>query len=258
MYLVDEQHLAGLKVRQDRGQVPGPLDRGAAGDADRNAELVGDDVGERGLAHAGRSMQRDMVERLAAALRGLDEDPQLTFDRVLVDVFVVGEALRPERRLERSLAVFANARRHIARLLPIAGPRAPVRHARALRTAAAIRSVAVARGTNSASLALRGFSSTWSSLSVRFDTVARNGIPMRSASANLTPAVSSRSSYNTSIPACSKSATSASAAARTVSSFEGSAMTCTWYGATAIGHRMPLSSWCVSTIDWTARPTPMP
>ena len=83
----------------------------------------------------------------------------------------VGEPPAPLDGPSRPLAVLPDAGRHVARLLPVAGRPAGVRHASARRTAPAIRSVAVARDTNSASLALRGFSSTWSSLSVRFDTV---------------------------------------------------------------------------------------
>ena len=37
----------------------------------------GDDLGERGLAEAGRAEEQDVVERLAAALRRLDEDAQV-------------------------------------------------------------------------------------------------------------------------------------------------------------------------------------
>src|SRR5213593_504382 len=164
--------------------------RSPARDTDRHPQLVGDDVRERRLPHPGWAVERDVLKRLAARLRRLDEDAQVAFDLVLIDVLVVRETLRPQRRLQRTLAVLAHRRRHVARLLlhAVAG------QASARRTAPAIRSVAILRGMNSASLALRGFSSTWPSLSVRFDTVARNGMPMRSASANFTPAVSSRSS----------------------------------------------------------------
>src|SRR5207247_11111868 len=137
-----------------------------------------------------RSSDLDVLQRLAAGLRRLDQDPQVALDLVLIDVLVVRKPLWPQRRFERALAVLAHRRRDVAGLLL----HAVADHARARRTAPAIRSVAVARGMNSASLAARGFSSTWSSLSVRFETVARNGMPTRSASANLTPAVSSRSS----------------------------------------------------------------
>src|SRR6185503_15180904 len=219
MDLVDEEHLTGLEVGQDRSEVAGTLDRRPARDTDRHPELMCDDIRERRLPHSGWAIQRHMVERLAACLRRFDQDPQLALDVVLIDVFVVRESLRPKRRLQRALAFLAHRRRDVSGFLVLAD------HARALRTAPAMRSVAVARGIISASLALRGLSSTWSSFSVRFDTVARNGMPIRSASANFTPAVSSRSSYKTSTPACCRSATNASAAVRTASSFDGRAMT---------------------------------
>src|SRR4051794_5607215 len=42
-------------------------------------------------------MQQDMVERLAAALRGMDEDAQILACRLLADELI--EALGPQRRI---------------------------------------------------------------------------------------------------------------------------------------------------------------
>ena len=65
--LVDEQHLALAEAGQYRGQVAGALDRRAAGDPNRRAELGGDDHREAGLAQPGRPGQQDVVRRAIAA-----------------------------------------------------------------------------------------------------------------------------------------------------------------------------------------------
>ena len=71
MDLVDEQHVVRLQVGQQRGQVAGALDHRAGGLAQVDAQLVGDDVRERGLAQARRAEDQHVVERLAALARGL-------------------------------------------------------------------------------------------------------------------------------------------------------------------------------------------
>ncbi len=62
-------------------------------------ELAGEDVGERGLAEAGRSEDERVIERLAAHHRGLHEDLELRLDLLLADV--VGEPLRPDGAIDR-------------------------------------------------------------------------------------------------------------------------------------------------------------
>ena len=124
MHLVDEQHRAIGEVREDRGEVRSALDGGAAGHVDRHSKLARDHVRERGLANAGRAVERDVLQRVAARLRRRDDDPQLLLDRVLVDVLVVAEALRTERGLERAL--LAGQRRggrltDLAQRAPISG-----------------------------------------------------------------------------------------------------------------------------------------
>ena len=61
---------------------------GPGGGSEADSELAGDDLGERGLAEAGRAEEEDMVERVAAALRRLDEDPQILPRRLLADEIV--------------------------------------------------------------------------------------------------------------------------------------------------------------------------
>ena len=87
MDLVDEQHVARLQVGQERGQVAGALEHRTGGLAQVDAQLGGDDVGERGLAQARRTEDQHVIERLAAAARGADEDLELRLYRRLADVF---------------------------------------------------------------------------------------------------------------------------------------------------------------------------
>ena len=110
MDLVDEQDAARFEVREDGREVAGPLHRRTAGRAERHAKLVGDDDRERRLPHPRRPVQRDVLERLVPALRRVDEDAEVRLDLLLIDVLVVGEALRAERGLERAL-LFTRDRR---------------------------------------------------------------------------------------------------------------------------------------------------
>jgi hypothetical protein len=56
----------GFEIGQQRGQVAGALQHRARGLAQVDAQLVGDDVRQRGLAEAGRAEDQHVVERLAA------------------------------------------------------------------------------------------------------------------------------------------------------------------------------------------------
>ena len=90
-----------LEVGEDRRQVLRLLEHRPRGLAQVHAELVGDDVRERRLAEAGRAEQQHVVERLAALPRRADEDLELLARLRLADV--LGEALRPQRPLDRFL-----------------------------------------------------------------------------------------------------------------------------------------------------------
>ncbi len=64
--LVDEQHVAVVEVGEDRGEVTGAFERGAARDAQRDVELGGDDPRQRGLAEPRRAGEEEVVDRLPA------------------------------------------------------------------------------------------------------------------------------------------------------------------------------------------------
>ena len=90
MDFVDEQHVVGLQVRQDRGQVAGVVQDEPGGRADAAAHFPGDDVRDGGLAQAGRAVEDGVVQGFAAAFGRLDADPQRFFHARLAGVVLQG------------------------------------------------------------------------------------------------------------------------------------------------------------------------
>ena len=87
MNFVDEQHVAQLHVRQNRGEIAGALNRRTRRDVDVGVHLVGDDVRQRRFAQAGRAVKQDVIDWLFAPLRRLDDDLELLAHAVLPDQF---------------------------------------------------------------------------------------------------------------------------------------------------------------------------
>ena len=111
---------------QDAGQIALVLERRPRRDAHLGPHLVREQVGERGLAEAGRPGEQHVIERVAALARRLDVDRQVVGDLALADE--LGEGARAERGVVvgRGLGALSVARRPRARCRP--GPRrAPVR-----------------------------------------------------------------------------------------------------------------------------------
>jgi hypothetical protein len=98
MDLVYEQNVARLERGQDRRQIALSLQRRPGHRSDSHAELLAEDVGEAGLAEAGRPDQQHVVERLAARARGLECDRQLFLHSLLAHELV--EAARAKRALD--------------------------------------------------------------------------------------------------------------------------------------------------------------
>ena len=105
--LVDEEDVVRARAREQAGERALVLDGGAARHDELRAHLVGQDVRERRLAEAGRAAEEDVIERLAAAARGLDEDAQVLLVLLLADVLV--ERRRAEDAIE-ALVVVGRAR----------------------------------------------------------------------------------------------------------------------------------------------------
>src|SRR6185295_7820970 len=111
MDLIDEQHVVRLEIRQQRREIAGPFEHGTRGLPQVHAELVRDDVCERGLAEPRRAEQQRVVERFAALTRRRDEDLELRLDPRLTDV--LREPPRTYGAIERFVVV-ARERRYDA------------------------------------------------------------------------------------------------------------------------------------------------
>jgi hypothetical protein len=103
--LVDEEHLPGLEVGEDRREIAGLLEHRTGRRSHGDAELVRDHVRERRLAEAGRAVQQHVIERLAALPRGSDRHVEVLANVVLPDVLV--ERAGPEPCLVLTLLVGA-------------------------------------------------------------------------------------------------------------------------------------------------------
>ncbi len=98
MDFIDKEDIVAFEVGEDGGEVAGAFDGGSGGGFNINADLGGDDMGEAGLAQAGRAVEQDVVDGLAAALGGGDGNLEVLLGLVLADE--VGEGTRPEGGIE--------------------------------------------------------------------------------------------------------------------------------------------------------------
>ena len=74
---INEENVALLQVREDACEVTGALDLRAAGRVQLRADRAGDEIGQRGLAEAGRAAEQHVIQRLTAHFGRLDHDEQL-------------------------------------------------------------------------------------------------------------------------------------------------------------------------------------
>src|SRR2546423_6052923 len=96
--LIDEENITRAQVQEDRAEGALVIDRGAGADLDGNAQLVGDDVRQRGLAEPGRPAQEHMLDGLVAAPRGFEQDAEVLAHLQLSDV--LGEEAGAQREVE--------------------------------------------------------------------------------------------------------------------------------------------------------------
>src|SRR5438270_9812134 len=104
MDLIDKQDLLILKIRNDRGQVALDLQQGSGGGLEVNSKLIGDDIGERGFAQAGRAVEQDVVHGLATRASSFDGYREIFLHLLLTNE--LGEALRPQLQLERGVVAY--------------------------------------------------------------------------------------------------------------------------------------------------------
>jgi hypothetical protein len=96
--LVDEQHVAVLEIGEQRGEVARLGDHRTRGGAEPHPHLARDDLRQRRLAQPRRPEEQHVVERVAAATCGVDEDAQILARGLLPDEIV--EAARAQRRVD--------------------------------------------------------------------------------------------------------------------------------------------------------------
>lgn len=89
--LIDEENIVRLKGREETRKVARLVDDGAGRCLHIYAQLVGNDVGESGLAEAWWAIEEGMVERLAAHLGGSDEDAEIGHHATLPREIVEGK-----------------------------------------------------------------------------------------------------------------------------------------------------------------------
>jgi hypothetical protein len=71
---VDEENIALLEAGEESGQVTGFFNRRSGSGPDGGVHFCPEDVGEGGLAEAGRAAEKKMVEGLGAGAGGIEED----------------------------------------------------------------------------------------------------------------------------------------------------------------------------------------
>ncbi len=92
--LIDEEHRAGLERGEKRGHVALALQRRSGRLHERDVELRGDDLRERGLAEPRRAGEQHVVQRLAAGCGGGDRHRELILQPLLTDEVL--QAARPQ------------------------------------------------------------------------------------------------------------------------------------------------------------------
>ena len=108
MDFVDEENLPRPHVGQHPGEVELLLQYGAGGLLIAHAQLGRDDVGQRGLAQAGRTVKQHVIHRFIALLGGFDGNRQVLFQASLAGE--VGQPLRAQSDLELLFIVSSQGR----------------------------------------------------------------------------------------------------------------------------------------------------
>src|SRR4029077_19524668 len=81
--LIHEEHAARLERSQKRRDVALALERRSRGLHERDLELGGDDLRERGLAQARRTGEQQVIERVSSRGGRLDRHRELLAQRLL-------------------------------------------------------------------------------------------------------------------------------------------------------------------------------
>ena len=95
---IDEEHVALLDVGEDAGEVARLLDLRAGGGVKLGAGSARNQVGQRGLAEAGRAGQQHVIEHIATLFGRLQHQQQAVLHLVLADE--LGKRRRAQRDIE--------------------------------------------------------------------------------------------------------------------------------------------------------------
>ena len=106
--LVDEEDVPVVERRQDRREVPCPLDGRAGRIPDIDAEFPRDDRRERGLAEAWRPVEEDVIRRLPALPGGLEQHGEPCLHLALAEI--LAQAVRSQGALRTLLDVVEKVR----------------------------------------------------------------------------------------------------------------------------------------------------
>ena len=110
MDLVDEQDVAVIEVRQQRGKIARSSKNRTRGHPEPHSHLGCDDPGEGGLAETWGACEEQVIHALAALASGLEHDGQVLFELSLPHEFLKGawpqgriEALLPRQGVGRDI-----------------------------------------------------------------------------------------------------------------------------------------------------------
>ena len=107
MNFIEEEDFALFKRSEDGREVAFAFEKWAGAGFNGDVKLVGQNLCERGLAEAGRTIKEDVIESLFAIARGFKSDGDVFLDALLADVF--GESLRADTRVEARVLIVRRA-----------------------------------------------------------------------------------------------------------------------------------------------------
>ena len=66
MDLINEEHVTGIEIGKQSGEIPRFFDRGSRGDPYLRTHGIGNDARQRCFTESGRAVEKNMIERLAS------------------------------------------------------------------------------------------------------------------------------------------------------------------------------------------------
>ena len=103
MDLVNEEDLVGLYRRQSTREIELLLQYGSGGQIDSDVQFASDDVRQGGLAKPRRTVQQDVIERLATTSCGFNGDRQVLLELRLSNE--IAQGFRSEGNFELAVVV---------------------------------------------------------------------------------------------------------------------------------------------------------